>query len=707
MEYKISKSEVIFIIPSNISRQGFATCTYKFSQHVSHESVKLLAEIYRDMLHGATQKTKEGHLSNLRIIFGYLKKTKSDLPETDMDSWKAFVHGIYVYCLINTDTSEGDTNTRRNDWGRTRQFLNELIARGFYPSVKLPPRSLPRNYDGTSRKHGYVLGETLEETSIPLDGGEIWPKCYLASAEYLEPTNVFLAKIEEKLKRTSMAVQLAAVDYWQKMLTIHARGRALTDCISIHEIRYIVCTPTEWTVLQNGKRYHVADPRRGKKGMSYFLAAVEYYLLEAFDIGAITWRNLGKIPFFNKIFCNSEIIRVIRSSLNDIIGGLLPVPNFPSKMAMCLGMLTSRDCAVASMILIHEHPRFTPNSLHEAKLFNKSKKCYLLARNGYGSHSFSINKPRAKSRKSEYLNDTSVPIVKYLVRATSRIRNRLNKLDHPQAKYLFLVSTRNGLGLASPFRSTINDPSRFSLCSMWQDTLNRVGLNKETLTLSKIRNTSGILEWFLTKSVVRMATKMGNTVAVILACYMPPWIIRKMYENVARAYQQKLIILASHQQPWQELVVDFSDKESFVKFLRSSLIKARTGDEFTDLWVKSHADYTDSVGIFEKINSDLLYVCLSPESLALMQIFSDNLDSLTAKDNHLKELTDVGVSASDIVGLCEAYKHIIEQPSKSSAEYSVKSNLQGDTLAELKVTWRQAALLKAELVKHNAEVFVA
>ncbi|MNV43156.1 hypothetical protein D3C71_1348620 [compost metagenome] len=180
---------------------------------------------------------------------------------------------------------------------------------------------------------------------------------------------------------------------------------------------------------------------------------------------------------------------------------------------------------------------------------------------------------------------------------------------------------------------------------------------------------------------------------------MPPWILRRQYERVARAFQQKMIVLANLDCPWLLAASDFNTKEDLKIFLASTLLRPNGRDQFTNAMEEGfRAQFLDEFEPFKHLKSKFLCLNLAPESLAALRLYLDVSDS--QPPNQTKSLgsedAELDISASDLKLLARMMQATVELPVTSSAAQAIRSNLQGNSFKELTAAWNQSTKLLSE-----------
>ncbi|MCY1420487.1 hypothetical protein D9M71_361090 [compost metagenome] len=278
------------------------------------------------------------------------------------------------------------------------------------------------------------------------------------------------------------------------------------------------------------------------------------------------------------------------------------------------------------------------------------------------------------------------------------MRTKLLKAQHPAAHSLFIEITSRGINELTVDHHQFFD-KKHSLWTALKDRLTVAGIELKNFSLSSVRNTQGILEWFRTGSVRMMAKKMGNKTQTVLESYMPPWILRRQYERVARAFQQKMIVLANLDCPWLLAASDFNTKEDLKIFLASTLLRPNGRDQFTNAMEEGfRAQFLDEFEPFKHLKSKFLCLNLAPESLAALRLYLDVSDS--QPPNQTKSLgsedAELDISASDLKLLARMMQATVELPVTSSAAQAIRSNLQGNSFKELTAAWNQSTKLLSE-----------
>ncbi len=667
------------------------------SQHRFHE----LIIAYVDLCSGLTINTQVNFFQTiLTPLLKFISAKKIDLPDKINDSeWTLFLVNFFIFYLTSTDWSNRSLDTRMRGWRNIKSFLNLLKERKVIPLHTPVPKLVDKKqqlaFENTKQ---YVVGEIesieLCKSSLvekDLENNKASNK-FVLDLSYSNCTEAFLDNIELDLRFRIDGIQDICARHWDSMKAVHKRGQELIDYIGVDRINHsLKAKDYKFKHIETAykKRIYLTNPNH-KDGPAWSLAFLNYILQSTNKLNAISSDSIAKSPFF-AVSCTllANIAKHLNNSEN--------VPEYYAINVLHrhLGILHVTDCAAACVLLTIEHPQITSESIQECKLLSVNNNHYLLTTDNGTNQIFSVDKPRAKTRKRMVLTPRAKDIVNYIIKSTEPIRNIMRRNTDANWRYLFLVSS-NGLLRASSNRSittAINNQNGLSLYRLYGDSFEKIGVSFNSLTLSRVRNTMGIIEWLKTGLMCDASRKLGNSERVCREHYIPPLLLRKWNERLIRRFQQTLILLASPNEPYLLEGSDFSSISDLVAFITQLVItNKKCSDPISDKIYERFAPQASELEGEANIDSEL-GINISPGSLCALYAFSDwakaalSADELTYKD----VLT--GISPVTLIHLSTMLHHIVAAQTNDSADSAIKSKIQGDSAVNLQKTHEKALVL--------------
>lgn len=689
MFVKVINRKLNMYLPNELLRSELRVISTQIPDVISDEMALKIGDSFITCSTGWSFHSIISNSTAVKHLFGFMGQYSRPLP-TEPFEMRVFLADSMKYILSNNFPKKPSPERRLYNWNRYTNLIKQLMLDRKIPATEFPPTKLPRQAECDDASNNGMLGETLVELPVPVTPDEIWPDCYLGTPSYLEPSDAFLTSIEKKLKYLSETTDHVVEEFWTTRSNFYKQCRERIDAIS-------PAWAAELLKSFNNETINYFPPEinpETEEGLINLLAILKYMLVNHDDIHSIGWGAFAKSS--PRLAFTAYLQGKINTAL-QIYTGHKPRKNMKSDrfLKMAMGLPSKTDYAAAMVLLIHDTPKFNPMSLEEAKLTDKHGKKYLIARTESSERKFSVEKPRARTRKKAILSDRSILILEEIIAQTDILRAKLLKAKHPASHSLFIEISKFTINQVMRCTSEFSEPN-FSLWSAIEGRLVPAGISRSNFSLSSIRNTEGILEWFRTGSVRMMAKKMGNKERTVLKSYMPPWILRRQFERIARAFQQKLIILANIECPWILEASDFNIKEDLRKFIFNALLRPNGSDQFTNLMESEfRAKFPEDFEPFENLKAKFLHLNLCPESLAALRIHLKLEDSGTSTaDEAAQKITiDREISLHDLQLIARMLQMAVETPATTAAERSIRTNLQGNSFEELKNNWDKSSLL--------------
>ncbi|SFP67740.1 hypothetical protein SAMN05216229_104277 [Geopseudomonas sagittaria] len=681
MKYEIhTQGKLVFTQENHALRKGFSEYECLIPNSVNLDKLDALCRNLQILAYGARVSSIPQFVKIIKDILNYLRENCLDIP--DGQGWDGFIYDFFCFYLTDDKYSKAAINTRQSAWCMYSLYFDQLKISGIVPSeTNIPAAKIREIKSDAERSKGYTLGEFVEAVGSDQFHSSIGKNNYLIDLSFALNKDEQLAEIERRLKKYSDVVRDAVLAYWNDMRGAHLAGRKLISKIPKGDIENVVKTRSYYVKI-NGEWCHLAS-MRNPDGLAWFLSAVNYFFTETDLLDVVSVGNISKIDFFSGVFKRKSLI-------HELVDGLRGISNSPlmneveitEVIARHLGLLSARDCAAACVLLAGEHPNFTADSISKAALLSYKDKNYIYSGFNNKNLIFGVTKPRATSRKVAILSPISVMVLEGVVEATAELRRKLKAKDHGGSRSLFIISSRVGVGQPNNILIKINAGKGPSLYSSIERNLDGLDIPPATFTISRVRNTKGILKWFETGSIREMSVSLGNTERIVIKHYMPPWILRKANERLVRRFQQKLIIIAAKDSPWLLEASDFSQHSDLLNYVTKLLEITNKGDPVSDAflsrWADRHEDeYVGGVG-------GELMVNLSPNSLSLLYAYSEWCSkNLSDEDLETKNIT-VGISPKALVDLSSLIKAAATGEDVSGVELIVRTKVQGDSHRSLK-----------------------
>lgn len=655
---------------------------------MSSELIRLIAEAMIFLVTGLSFDSAKTYSVTLALICGYFINHGNRWPTPA--EWPTSIFNLYCYQL-NVETRTIDSN--RMYWRRIKKVLQVLMERQVIIRCNLPSSDLPRN----ARKElaeTLALGEAYDPLT-PDEGAasEVIPKQYLVDLSYLKNSEDFFSQIEAELKVVSECTFKICLTYWETVKVGHAVGRELIDSVSRDDLMAAIHDPRNADWPRQGVP-HPADPDT-PEGVAYFLAAVDYYFFEAGSLRAVSIEALKEIPFFQRICASFRIREKLKQRLRDVLKA--PYVGVSDLVARGVGLLSTRDCAAITALLMHEQPRFTSGSLEKAEAYDKNGKLHIHLTDAGGEQVFfTIAKHRARARKGGVMTLLASRILIDLHNMTKRLRAKMQKEQPDVARQLYLVVTKFGMGHVGRVGDLFNVKPN-SIFEIFRSEIEAAGMSRDTFLLSRVRNTRGILVWLKTGALISMAESMGNQVKTVLNNYIPDWLYHRMLAVSARRLQQKIVVLATAGEKWQVYVSDFSTMSDLKQFVVGVLNSDRRGNKLSDRFHRVFSEYSSpEAAPCYKAEDKSFSICLSPESLAALEVYV-KLSSRAAF-----VLGGEGNAGLDQLQLTKLYQLIyaaVHAHQGDDVENMISDLIAGGSHAQLKSVWRMSRPIVEQFMK--------
>ncbi|HWW05641.1 hypothetical protein [Collimonas sp.] len=379
-----------------------------------------LSHLDREKLFNATVLSESGkaYRSQTRTLYSALRpfgrfilnEGVCSFPTTRQE-WQSILLRFQSYYLRDPE-SNAIFSSRCRTWDDSVVlWLRGLTAESVIPrGVQYPRCDLPEPVvDPGSPSRPKLLGDRAADCtpiSAPINKTLAGPIFWRSEVEYLD-------EVEENLRARNNIVRDVLGDYWLRLTKDYRTGK--------NQMRKISPIEFQRRMAESDWNSDLVRPKIGQYGgdlaplthpdvpnnLGWALVIAKNELQISNDIECLSRRKLGAHPamlwnFFHKgkSTLNLTSYTALRAEQSARLEERL-------LFYRLLGVLSNVDLAVAVAILIQEHPNFTPEALISARLINSRGRSGLLVADGGRSRIFSVDKPRAGSRKYALL-----PLVK-------------------------------------------------------------------------------------------------------------------------------------------------------------------------------------------------------------------------------------------------------------------------------------------------------
>lgn len=537
------------------------------------EDKDLLIELIILYNEGKGYKTIKAWLGRLNhTLFPAIEYLCIKTLPTTAKGWKAIIVQAYLSTLTTTK-SKAKLTTRVFNWNSNcKPFLQFIKDRDAMPlNVIIPNMKKVGELNPNSSFKVQLIGqkapqkspssETVDKVLTPIG-------LHRTDTEYLDEVYFDLERKRDKLldclKSYWHSIK-SHYDYAQDIIASIPETEPERIAIYEKDGRYLKVLKYNKNGKKNTVRQHIADPET-QGGVGMYL-----YLLDK-NCDGLWKRGASKdsyLPF--KELSESDGLNFLPSLEIENPSLVSPVHH----LGWCMGLLTVADISYLVALLMMLNPKWTYESLLEAKVSDLDGKPHLFL-SDLGM-TFAVDKRRAHSMKQEILDDLSLDIISFLFEVH---RKRSDLIQKGKEGYLFLTINQTRTALVNPSRSRVSialsgynssksvNGREFTTClSCYFPSLNEFGLGPRTITHSKLRHTEGVIEWFKTGSVKAVSKKLGNSRKVAMTHYIPKSLLATWSTRLVRRHQNLLITTATAGEEYQLEAVDFSDIFELNSFL--------------------------------------------------------------------------------------------------------------------------------------------
>lgn len=666
MRYEIVNETLKFYF-DNPKRDVEATAIQSFAgTGLSEKKIVELADVLVKKYRGASLGTQQGASSQfLRPFFAYFQASKNSWPTTSSD-WQIMLYEFFQFYLANTSWSQARVGFRMREWqtriGGNFEFLKEEEIVPY--DVVIP--KIDQQKISSLAKDQPLLGQS----QVRFVGLEEQPRKLLVNIAFGMNDANYLDTVEKECRKLVEIIRDSCQNHWDALMKDGATGRKLAEHVTDEKIEEEMTANRFGIKSEKSHGAMLYTSVLHPQGHNWALAITRYKIEIGSNIDCVSIRTLRDSPFFrNDSFAHEKDSYIVLGDLTALKPEQWQELQLTSRFYRFAGLLSNLDAAAACCLLTIEHPEFTSESLQNAKLLNVHGKPYLLLTDNNDHSILSIDKPRAGKRKSVVLTSNSQKLIKDILQWTAPVREVLRRAGDKTWRYLFLgvrqSSGRNGyLGVIEGISIYLNGGQDTIALQTLYPALAENGLNKNSFNYRRLRNTMGIIRWFETGSILEMSRRLGNTHKVALKHYLPPALLHAWNTRIIRRFQNTLIVLAAHDEPYLLEVTDFSTMADLQYFIAQIIVDfpSRTSplaDEVQKRMSTKKILETESLSLMP----GLLNIRLSPKSLALLYSYSDLSQRMLAQDDIDRVDVLSGLAPRQFIDMATLLRHAAESDS--------------------------------------------
>jgi len=437
---------------------------------------------------------------------------------------------------------------------------------------------------------------------------------------FVKKDEEFLDSIMYQCQSKIAGLKEILLTHWNEFLSDNLRFNDMAREIDVNSFSQIIDDDqTIKIVSPRGFRFRCSPVKTDF--LNWTFALVRHQLLNSKQATCISVEYLRSLPYFeSNAFKTHKYKNNLRKESCMSNHALLKLSS-ANLLYRFAGVLSSIEVSVVCCLLIIEHPNFNPASLAYAKISSKNGKNLILSTDDNEKLIFSVDKPRARSRKSAILSDLARSIILKIIEFTAPIRRILRANKDPNAEYLFLGIKKGGkLGRnTAKLTDSLTGEKGLRLCNLYPELIVHE-LVRGTLSFRAIRNTMGVLRWFETGSIKKMSETLGNSEAVALDSYIPPEILTAWNTRIIRRHQNTLIILAAHNEPYLLEATDFASGDILAEFISQVIYENSNNKNLLSTEIKLRLDSKKKSA---SLSPGLLNIRLCETSLAYLYAYSD------------------------------------------------------------------------------------
>jgi len=656
MHYEITSKVITFFIESekrkNPSKSTFGHLASKLSNEDLERVCSALVLQFRHMAR-STQRTQL--LTFLKTFLAYFESSGSAFPES-YNEWQLFLLNFFQFYLTDTSWSQATTKTRSSEWGVVATIFKFWVAEELVPIGVVIPSITKKSVKSFASQQPLLGKDSSVQT--PQDQT---PMKTLVNVNFAATADIYLAEVERLCREKISIIQSVCLAHWEALMSDGAKGRKLSK--SSHQIQDVI---DSGVYAEKMVHYHTpisfASPAH-PEGYKWGISVTRELLKHGVETKCVSTATIQKSEFFIPSIFRPLGYSELETQTSMPVDAFMQLTNY-AQFARFVELLSSLDAAVACCLLSIEHPEFTSESLQNAKLLNARGKSYLLVTDNAESALLSLDKPRARRRKTVTLTPTAQKLVNDIIAWTALTRAVMKNAGDKAWRYLFVGFGKGGnLCALSPttvkLTSLVHGRSLIRLYPILQEH----GLFSGTFDYRRIRTTMGVLRWFETGSIKEMSIRLGNSNRVALEHYLPRSLLYAWNTRIIRRFQNTLIVIAAFNEDFLLDVTDFSSPAELQDFIlqllseypaKSSplakILHRRFDEKFSTF--AEHKNVGDSEAV--------LNLRLSPLALSCLYAYSDYSMKTMTTDKLIAVDVNTNLSPMQFVELARMIRHACE-----------------------------------------------
>jgi len=668
MRYEID-GEVATYYLDHPKREAEATTSASFAGTclTARQITPMLDAIVRKY-RGLSLTSQKRSVGLLRAVFAWFKASGSQWPTTSQD-WNVVALRFFQFCLTDSDFSKAKTSSRMIVWlGSFGPFLTHLRDEEIIPLDVVIPTINEKKIRSLAKDQPLLgqIGRRITETNSQAQKLLVDISFGMTDADYLD-------SVERQCRHQVGVIKDVCLTHWTGLMKDAEVGRQLAAELADADIDRAIADGRYSEVQVRGPTRRPYDMKftspSHPQGVCWALAVVRHTLKDSGEVDCVSSMVLQKSPFFSCwIFTDNDKHRVYTTL--DGLTSMQPEQWRPlgsvARFYRFAGFLSSMDAAAACCLLTIEHPQFNSESLQNAVLLNVRGKPRLLLTDDKERSILYVDKPRAGKLKSAALSELAQKLVLDIIRATAPVRDVLKRAGDKTWRYLFLgvVTRKNARGVLSVLDASVEfltgSSGSIALARLYP-ALEQNGLIVGSFDYRRLRNTMGIIRWFETGSILEMSRTLGNTRKVALENYLPPALLHAWNTRIIRRFQNTLIVLAAHDEPYLLDVTDFTNMADLQHLVAQLILDypAKTSplaDEVQRrLGTVSHAESVAAAS-----TPGFLNIRLSPKSLAYLYAYRDLAQRTLSEEELDKVDAQSGLAPRQFTALATLVKHAAE-----------------------------------------------
>lgn len=595
-----------------------------------------------DYYNGRRYKTQYSAFSKFRNLFKVLKSLGlSSLPK-DEEGWQTFL--LNAFRAWMSRKSSASVKNSVTDWNTIHRFIFKLLqdATDLIPIGVLIPEGSRRIANETHSSLTPFIGQNKPEKTFRTDQLIITIDLERSDAEYLD-------ELRDRLTHQCSVLEQSCIAWWRQIEEHFRYGQTLISDTDKSALQARVASGKFREYRDGGQiamgQYHFAN------GDNECALANLLSLLAEHHQSRFTKDLLGEVEYLPHL-CSINITEKAPRTISPLVSTI-------ERLNWMLGNLSPTDCAIATILLTIQCPRFTPTAIAEAKVTDKNGKKYF--ESGDGGFVFHVDKHRANAIKGEHLSAETAALITLISEMTSHHRENLGT-EKSRLANSFFITTVAGEPRKFAYVSAISlingskhgDLQGVRWLGSYFPELVGAGITKGSLTLRRIRATQGVLEWFKTHSIQAVARKLGNSTQVSIEHYLPKALLATWYTRLIRRFQNLWIAVASANETYQLAVTDFGDLQALHKFLLDMLDLMPSGSSPLADELHRRVFKADQDGNTAHANNASLSIPASSEVFLALHMYKEAaMNSGIAPDLLRKIDPETGISPNDLMALSD------------------------------------------------------